>query len=196
MRFKSGKHNCNVTTAQYLFLASFCISSSVYETLGQACPYWRQDPLNSVVIWRLNAVIDSFGFVDFDFIISLCAQCFPSILFSMHRPSFLVRLKPGYRQTTSLCPSVCHSMRAFDCTNFTGEKKKCRMHRATTSIVKLFHKSASKLLAYSTEQYYNDCSANREAVFSSVALSFFFSLLLKLEGIPRACVLFLEWLCI
>ena len=95
----------------------------------------------------------------------------PSI-FSIHRPPFLARLEPGYRQTTSLCPSVCHSMRSFDCTNFTGEKK-CRMHRATTNIVKLFHKSASKLLVYSTEQYYNDCSANREAVFSSVALSFF-----------------------
>lgn len=43
-------------------------------------------------------------------------------LFSIHRSPFLARLEPGYRQTTSLCPSVCHSMRAFDCTNFTGEK--------------------------------------------------------------------------
>lgn len=48
------------------------------------------------------------------------------------------------------------------------------MHRATTSIVKLFHKSASKILVYSTEQYYNDCSANREAVFSLSLCSFFF----------------------
>lgn len=48
------------------------------------------------------------------------------------------------------------------------------MHRATTSIVKLFHKSASKLLVYSSEQYYNDCSANREAAFFSLSLSLFF----------------------
>jgi hypothetical protein len=64
------------------------------------------------------------------------------------------------------------------------------MHRATTSIVKLFHKSAPKLQVYSTEQYYNDCSSNREAIF--FPLSTFFILLLKTERVPRARVLFLE----
>jgi len=56
------------------------------------------------------------------------------------------------------------------------------MHRATTSIVKLFHKSASKLLVYSTEQYYNDCSANRGAVFPLSHYLFFSPITVEARG--------------
>ena len=87
----------------------------------------------------------------------------------------------------SVCLSFYACLRLYQ---LHGGKKKCRMHRATTSIVKLFHKSASKLLAYSTEQYYNDCSANREAVFSSVALSFFFITFEARGNTSCLCVVF------
>jgi len=94
------------------------------------------------------------------------------------RPRLCVRL------SVILCvPSIVPTSR--------GEKKKCRMHRATTSIVKLFHKSASKLLVYSTEQYYNDCSANRGAVFPLSYYIFFPSITAEARGNTLClCVVF------
>ena len=117
--FRSGKYNCEVTTALisiscvilYIILCIWDPRSSV-SLLAAGPTEFCCDLTVECGDWQL-------GFRRFGFYYECVRTVFP---FHFYIQYIGLLFLPGYRQTTSLCPSVCHSMLAFDCTNFTGEK--------------------------------------------------------------------------
>lgn len=165
---------------------------------------WHRNSLHCAVTWRLNMVIDRLGFVDFGFLLWVCVRmkCFlptfpPLFIFTTYRLFFSYQLRTRLQADhvfVTVYLSFCLRLRLYQLYRRGVGNAECTVQRQAS-----LNYSTSLPLSFRLTLLSNTIMIVPpigKRFFLSVSLCLFFYITLKTQGVPRACVLFLEWLCI